>query len=306
MANWDFSDPPMAGPQLAPKAGPKVPVPMYPPMTGPTLAPMARSVRLGILVPSSNTALEPLTQAIIASLDDISVKVSVHFARFPVTDISMTPESLAQFSILDDGSAASPVIIRDDGSSRSPIMAAARLLADAHVDVIGFSGTAGGWLGFDADEALCAAITKGLGVPATTSTLALQSALTRLGVRDVGLVTPYKDDVQARILDVFKDAGYRVVAERHLGESNNAIFAAVRESTLDEMVQMVFADRELGAAAAITTFCTNLVAAQRVQYWENRFNIPVLDSVATVIWDMLRICRVKSGAVKGWGKLFDL
>ena len=40
-------------------------------------------IRIGILTPSSNTALEPLTTAIVAGLPD----VSVHFARFTVTEI---------------------------------------------------------------------------------------------------------------------------------------------------------------------------------------------------------------------------
>ena len=85
---------------------------------------MSSPVRLGVLTPSSNTALEPLTSAIVAGLPG----VSAHFSRFKVTEISLSPDALGQF---------------DD----SKILAAAELLADAKVDVIGWSGTAAGWKG---------------------------------------------------------------------------------------------------------------------------------------------------------------
>jgi maleate isomerase len=48
---------------------------------------------LGVLTPSSNTALEPLTSALVAGIPN----VSAHFARFKVTEISLADHALAQF-----------------------------------------------------------------------------------------------------------------------------------------------------------------------------------------------------------------
>ncbi|WEJ91260.1 MAG: hypothetical protein P0Y63_09620 [Klebsiella huaxiensis] len=107
---------------------------------------MTKRIRLGILTPSSNTALEPLTQSLIADFPE----VSVHFSRFRVTEIALSDKALGQFQC-------------------EQVIEAARLLADAKVDVIGWSGTSAGWLGFDADVELCAAITRATGVPATRS-----------------------------------------------------------------------------------------------------------------------------------------
>src|SRR5207248_1604339 len=109
---------------------------------------------LGILTPSSNTRLEPLTAQLVATLPG----VSAHFSRFRVLDVGLSAAS--QFD-------------------REPILAAAELLADAQVDSITWSGTSGGWRGIADDEALCAAITARTGIPATTSTLALLEALRR-------------------------------------------------------------------------------------------------------------------------------
>ena len=54
---------------------------------------MKKRVLLGMLTPSSNTALEPLTSAMLGGLPE----VSVHFGRFRVTEISLKDAALGQF-----------------------------------------------------------------------------------------------------------------------------------------------------------------------------------------------------------------
>jgi maleate isomerase len=240
---------------------------------------MAKRIRLGILTPSSNTSLEPLSQAIVSKLSN----VSVHFSRFTVLKISLEEDALAQFQT-------------------QKILEAARLLADANVDIIGWSGTSSGWLGFQDDEDLCEAITAATGIPATTSVLALNKAVQALSVTDLGLVTPYLDNVQAAIVKTYATIGVDCRKERHLGLSKNTDFGNVEEPTLDEMVADVAGQQ----VQAITTFCTNLRAAQRVDYWERKHGVIVLDTVATVIWDMLLQCRVDPTGVEGWGRLFQV
>ncbi|NDL61798.1 Asp/Glu/hydantoin racemase [Enterobacteriales bacterium SAP-6] len=239
---------------------------------------MDKRIRLGILTPSSNTALEPLTQALVAGLPG----VSVHFARFPVTRIALGADALAQFR-------------------HGPIIAAARLLADAHVDAIGWSGTSAGWLGFASDETLCREITAATGVPAATSVLALNKALAAFGIRRLALVSPYLPDVQDNIIANYAAAGIALGPESHLSLSENFAFGLVDEATLDRQV----AEVATGGAQGIATFCTNLRAAQRVAYWEQRHRLPVFDTVITVVWDMLRRCGVDTRPIAGWGRLFQ-
>ena len=56
---------------------------------------MSERVLPGMLTPSSNTALEPLTSAIVAGLPE----VSAHFGRFRVRRIALSDDALAQFEI---------------------------------------------------------------------------------------------------------------------------------------------------------------------------------------------------------------
>lgn len=50
-------------------------------------------IRLGMLTPSSNTALEPATAALTAQLPNLTA----HFSRFPVTEIALSDAALGQF-----------------------------------------------------------------------------------------------------------------------------------------------------------------------------------------------------------------
>lgn len=239
-----------------------------------------KRIRFGILTPSSNTALEPLTQQIVSQLPG----VSVHFSRFRVLSIALNSNALAQFDNM-------------------AIIEAARLLADAKVDVIGWSGTSSGWLGFEADENLCREITAKTGIPATTSVLGLNKLIKRLGITDLALLTPYTDDVQAAIIKNYADFGVDCSVEKHLGKHDNASFGNIPEGVLNEG----FRELAKRGATAVSVFCTGLKAAQLVDRWEEDFNnkIVVLDTVATVLWDMCVIAEVDMKGIKGWGFLFS-
>jgi maleate isomerase len=234
-------------------------------------------VRLGILTPSSNTVLEPLTSAI---LDDLP-EVTAHFARFRVTEIALSPSSVAQF---------------DD----EQILAAAELLADAKVDAIAWSGTSAAWLGFARDVALCEYILKSTGRPAGTAVLALNEVLAIDGVKRLGLVTPYRDDVQAKIVANYDAAGIAVVSERHLGISDNYAFAEEPPDRIEALIREVAADRP----DAIAVLCTNLRGAPLVSELEAEFDIPIHDSVAVTIWKSLKLAGVDPTRVQGWGRVF--
>lgn len=170
--------------------------------------------------------------------------------------------------------------------------------------MIGWSGTSAGWLGFESDEVLCTTIESETGIRATTSVLALNSAIRALGVEKLGLVTPYAADVQEAIMRNYGGVGVEVLAERHLSVRDNLAIAEVGTEVLGGLVRGVVED---GHVQAVSTFCTNLLAAHRVVEWEGEIGVPVLDSVATVVWDMLRRCGVDTKPLaKEWGSLFEL
>ncbi|MFN7570698.1 MAG: aspartate/glutamate racemase family protein [Betaproteobacteria bacterium] len=234
-------------------------------------------ILLGMLTPSSNTTLEPVTTAMLAEVPE----ASAHFGRFRVTEIALSCDALAQF---------------DD----SEILAASRLLSHAKCQVIGWNGTSSGWLGFDADERLCRAIEAETGAQACTSVLALNEIFALTKVKRFGLVTPYRDDVQQAIVANYARAGYECVAERHLRIQDNFAFSEVGAQALKDMV------REVAQAKpdAITIFCTNLRGAPLVAELEAELGIPIYDTISTVVWKALRLTGVDTRRIRKWGRLF--
>jgi maleate isomerase len=236
-----------------------------------------KRVFLGMLTPSSNTVLEPVTQAMVSGL----AEVSVHFSRFKVTEIALAPSALAQF---------------DD----SEILRAAEMLAHTKADVIAWNGTSSGWLGFEADHRLCDRITAATGIKSTTSMLALNEILERSAVKRLGLVTPYLDDVQAKIVANYSALGVSCAAERHLSMRDNFSFSEVPPDRIRAMI------REVAAAApdAVAVVCTNLRGAPLVEQLEREIGMPIYDSISTVVWKSLLLADIEPKRVTGWGRLF--
>lgn len=237
------------------------------------------TTRLGMLTPSSNTILEPVTYAMLADVPD----VTAHFSRFPVTEIALSPAALGQFDL-------------------DPVLRAAELLAHAKADVIAWNGTSASWIGFESDERLCERITAATGIRACTTVLAYRDLFRLLGVRRAGLVTPYTDDVQARIQRNWGGSGFDCTAERHLGLADNFSFAEVLPDTIGAMVRAVVAE----GCDAVAVVCTNMNGARIGAALETELGVPVLDSVAVTLWACLRAAGVDPAVVQGWGRVFSV
>ena len=233
--------------------------------------------RLGMLTPSSNTALEPITYAMLAGIAD----VSVHFSRFKVTEIALSESALRQF---------------DD----SEILRAAELLAHAKVDVIAWNGTSASWLGFDRDEQLCERITAATGIPACTTVLAYRDLLRRLGNARIGLVTPYTADVQERIIANWRSQGLNCVAERHLSLADNFSFAEVPEAEVARLCEEVVGE----GGDAVVVLCTNMRGAGAAERLERKLGVGIFDSIAVTLWACLVAAGVDPSIIRGWGGLF--
>jgi maleate isomerase len=239
---------------------------------------MSHRVRLGMLTPSSNTVLEPTTAAMLAGLPD----VSAHFGRFKVTEIALSDAALQQF---------------DD----SEILRAADLLAHAKVDVIAWNGTSASWLGFDRDEQLCGRITAATDIEAATTTLAFREIFERTQVRRIGLVTPYRDDVQAKIVANWGASGFACTAERHLGITDNFAFTEVSEGEIESMIRDVVRE----GCEVVAIVCTNMRGAAVAARLEPELGVPICDSVAVTLWKCLAVAGVDTARVQGWGRLFS-
>ena len=237
---------------------------------------MVAAKRIGMITPSSNTMVEPLTSAMTAHLLD---DLSVHYARITVTRIALDAGSLNQFE-------------------RDAMLGAARLLADAKVDVICWNGTSGAWRGVDADRAICAAIADDTGIPATTGTLAQLEAFRAHGIRRYALAVPYLAEVRDLSIKTYAGAGFACVNSANLGISDNFAFAELGLDTLRDLIRQ--ADHP--DAEAIVVICTNLAAARVVAELEQELGKPIHDSLVVSLWQPLRMLGWDR-PIPGWGRL---
>ncbi|WP_026821022.1 maleate cis-trans isomerase family protein [Arthrobacter castelli] len=234
-----------------------------------------RSARIGMIVPSSNTCLEPQTYRVLGQRTD----VTIHFARIDVTRIALDGGSKQQFDA-------------------ATMTSAAKQLKTADVDVVAWNGTSGSWLGSKHDQAIAESITAATGLAATTSTLAYLEAFARFGLSRVGLISPYTKDVNEAIVRNYAAEGLEVVAEHHLGLSVNESFASVAPN------ELLAPSLEMAASRpdTIIYLCTNLYGAPMVKPVEGETGVPALDSVAVTLWrclDLLKLPKLESQ----WGKL---
>lgn len=232
-----------------------------------------------MLVPSSNTVLEPYTSAMFHALGDAA---SVHYARFKVVEISLSPASRGQFDLV-------------------PILEAAERLAETEPDLIVWNGTSASWLGLETDHALCAAITERTGVPATSTSLAFDALFRGIGVARVGVVTPYLPEIQARIIENFASRGITVVAEAHLSDKGNHSFASYGADVVAGLVR----DVANAKPEAIAIICTNFRGAGVAQTLEAELSVPIFDSVSVTAAYAMHLTGMGPSAVHGWGSVFQ-
>ena len=236
--------------------------------------------KIGMLTPSSNTTLEPICSNMVHGLEK---QITMHYSRFEVTKISLEDEALKQFE-------------------NTPMLEASKLLSHADVDVIAWNGTSGGWLGLDADLKLCRDIEDCTGIPATTSMISQLKAFKNYKVKKIHLVTPYLTDINQKLIDFYKSAGIEVINSICLNQYINRSFALVSQDKIKEM----FAQVCTSAADGISVVCTNLPAMWSVPELEEKYHIPVYDTINTVVWDTLKMVGINPSVVKHWGTLFQM
>ena len=235
--------------------------------------------RVGMLTPSSNTVLEPYTSAMFAPFGD---DASAHFGRFRVVEISMSDASQGQFK-------------------DAPILEAAMRLAEAEVDLIAWNGTSASWLGLETDRALCAKITAETGIPATSTILGYDTLFQAMGIKTLGLVTPYLTEVQELIVANYAAQGITVTADARLEEKVNHAFGIYSADQIAAMIRDVATTKP----DAIAIVCTNFRGAPQAARIEAETGIPIFDSVSVTAAHCMRQVGLDPARVTDWGSVFD-
>ena len=232
---------------------------------------MAKEYRIGLLVPSSNTTVEP--EFYRALPRDVTLHCARMFLQRISTDsIERTAEDVERES---------------------------RGLASADVDVVVLGATAPSFIkGLGYDREMCARIEKACGKPATTTSTGLIEGLRTLGIRRISLGSAYDDKVNGICANFLEASGFEVVAKEGLGLVDNLVVGRLDVQTAYDMGRRI--DRP--QTEAIVLACTNWRTMDAIDRLERDLGKPVLTTTQVSIWAALRRIGYPAG-VPGYGRL---
>jgi len=235
--------------------------------------PDACRARLGVVVPSVNTVVEPWFASV------CPIGVSVHAARMLLGD-SLTPEAIVRMD-------------REDG------MRAVRQLASCRPHAIAYCCTASSIVqGLEYDRHLQHEVEQGAGVPAVTATQAILAALGVLGARGIAVASPYAETIDRAEHAFFASAGVEVVSSACLGITDSFRLA---EPTGEEIVALARRAWNARAEALLIT-CLNLRSHAVIEAIEAELGVPVVTSTQATLWRLLRVARIDD-RIAGYGRL---
>lgn len=152
-------------------------------------------------------------------------------------------------------------------------------------------------------EQLRQALQQATGVPCTTMSHAIVSALRALGLRRVAVATSYIDALNDRLVAYLEAEGFAVTAIRGLQITGVEAMGLVSTQTLVELSTEVFEQDR--SADGVFISCGGLLTLDAILQLEDRLGVPVTASSPAGFWDVVRLGGWDARA-PGFGRLFGL
>jgi len=212
-------------------------------------------LRIGALVPSSNTVMEnDLHKALPKS------RYTVHTARMYLEETT----SAAEREMVDEYAPA-----------------AAQQLGTLYPHLLIFGCTSAGSLGGPSyDREICQQLGELAGCPGMGVISSVAEALNRRELRRLAIITPYVEELTHSVGQSLEEQGFEVVAAHGMGIDVN--FDLARPSPADIVA---FARESLNGVEAEGVFvsCTNFRAFEALQLLEEELSLPVVTSNSAVL-----------------------
>ncbi|MEQ5725651.1 MULTISPECIES: maleate cis-trans isomerase family protein [unclassified Providencia] len=246
---------------------------------------LARTYRIGQIVPSSNTTMETEIPAILRAREALFAdRFTFHSSRMRMQKV--TKEELAKM---------------DSDSDRCAIE-----LSDAAVDVLGYAclvaimSMGKGYHRISEKRLFQRTVDNGHPAPVVTSAGALVDGLHVMGAKKVSILTPYMKPLTQLVIDYIESEGIEVVDSISLEIPDN----------LDVGRQNPFAPVEITKKlntqvdAIVASACVQMPSLPSIQLIEDRVGLPVLSSSVATTYMMLKKLGLET-RVDGFGSLLS-
>ncbi len=176
---------------------------------------------------------------------------------------------------------------------------AARLVADARVDLIAFNCTVGSLArGKGSDREISQRIAEATGIPATTTTTAVLAALDALKARNIVLITPYLSEIVQLEADFLEANGFHVLAHHAEGLDHPFDQASVPPHYWYRVTRSL---QNPGADAYFIS-CAGIQVVEIIRHLEEDLRRPVVTSNQALLWHCLRMLGM-AAKIDGFGAL---
>jgi maleate isomerase len=242
-----------------------------------TDAGIASRGRIGLIVLASDYTIEHEWRAIFATVPGLALYESRIW-----NDPVITPETLR---------AMEPRITA----------AADLILPGAEIDVVAYGCTSASMaIGEDkVFEKIRAARPR---ARCTTPITAAFAAFDAFKARRIGVLTPYRADVNRIVADYIRARGYQVPVFGSFNEENDGIVSAITPASIKAGVKRLV---ETAAVDAVFVPCTSVRLADAAAAIEAEIGLPVTSSNHAMAWHALRLAGVDDDLSR-FGRLFSL
>ena len=218
---------------------------------------------LGLVVLQVDETIEADFRTFFAS-GDVRLLVS----RVP-SGANLTPESIAQMEV--------------------DLPQAVRLLPpDASFDVVGYACTSGS-AGIGTDKVRDLVTSERSAQAVTNPLIAALAAFRSLGLKTIGVVSPYTEEVGQPITDALSDAGVKVAETLSFGEEVEANVARIDPVSIRQATCDLAARNRLDG---VFLSCTNLRCLSVIEPLENELGVPILSSNQVLAWHMAQLAGI--------------
>ena len=224
-------------------------------------------LRIGLIVPSSNTVMEPDFHRHLGKAAVVST------TRIFLEDVTRDQE----LSMLEND-----------------LHRAIELIRTTAPDVVVFGCTSAGALGTLAhDEGIAERIRQGAGVSVVTVLGAVVGKVRSLNPQRIAVFTPYTEDLTNRVASSLTEAGYPPIKAVGMGIRANLDIGRVPTS---EIIRFVESQMKGCSADCAFLSCTNWQSTAAIEPLQSTLGMPILTSNQTAMDAMLRLATPAGSA----------
>lgn len=246
---------------------------------------LARTFRIGQIVPSSNTTMETEIPAILRAREALfEERFTFHSSRMRMQKV--TKDELAKM---------------DSDSDRCAIE-----LSDAAVDVLGYAclvaimSMGKGYHRVSEKRLFQRTVDNGHPAPVVTSAGALVDGLHAIGAKKVSILTPYMKPLTQLVIDYIESEGIEVVDSISLEIPDNLEVGRQNPLAPVEITKKLNTQVD----AIVASACVQMPSLPSIQLIENRVGLPVLSSSVATTYMMLKKLGLET-RVDGFGSLLS-